>query len=85
MKYEHAKNSYSVCGRHIKVSHLKNVVKLGVARKSVKVRKNILSNMNRDGLCKKEAEHVSKETYLNKRTRVHIKKLVNKCVFEGLY
>ena len=41
--------------------------------------------MNRDGLCKKEAEHVSKETYLNRRTRVHIKKLVNKCVFEGFY
>ena len=54
MKYEHAKNSYSVCGRHIKVSHLKNVVKLGVARKSVKVRKNILSNMNRDVYVRKK-------------------------------
>ena len=38
MKFEHGKkNSYSVCRRHIKVSHLKNVVILDVARKSVKV------------------------------------------------
>ena len=37
VKSEHEKNSYSVCGRHIKVSHSKNVVNLGVARKSAKV------------------------------------------------